>query len=64
MLKHIESWLHDESGAVTVDWVVLSAAVVGLGVSAVASARSGVTSLTADIKTGVEATQVAGVGGE
>ncbi len=57
----ITSWLHDESGAITVDWVVLTAAVVGLGVAAIASARTGVVSLTADIQSGVEATAVADV---
>ncbi|MFX0543218.1 Flp family type IVb pilin [Roseovarius sp. S4756] len=61
MSKFIKSWLRDESGAVTVDWVVLTAAVVGLGVAAMSSARTGVTNLTADISTGVEATEVAGV---
>lgn len=61
MSNHIKSWLRDESGAVTVDWVVLTAAVVGLGVAAVASARNGVTTLTTNIGTGVEATTVAGV---
>ena len=29
----------DESGAVTVDWVVLTAAIVGLGIAIVASVR-------------------------
>ena len=30
----------DEDGAVTVDWVVLTAAIVGLGVAVLASVRS------------------------
>jgi hypothetical protein len=38
---------HDaEDGAVTVDWVVLTAAVVGLGVAALATIRKGTDSLT------------------
>ncbi len=57
----ITSWLRDESGAVTVDWVVLTAAVVGLATAAVMSARSGVTTLADRIQIGVEATEVAGV---
>ena len=61
MSNYIKSWLRDESGAVTVDWVVLTAAVVGLGTAAIMSARSGVTTLAENIKTGVEATEVAGV---
>ncbi|EEW26330.1 Flp family type IVb pilin [Rhodobacter ferrooxidans] len=31
MLNHFKSFANDESGAVTVDWVVLTAAIVGLG---------------------------------
>jgi Flp pilus assembly pilin Flp len=31
MLNMIKNFKNDESGAVTVDWVVLTAAVVGLG---------------------------------
>lgn len=30
MKIRVKSFLHDESGAVTVDWVVLTAAVIGL----------------------------------
>jgi Flp pilus assembly pilin Flp len=32
MLKLFKSFKNDESGAVTVDWVVLTGAVVGLGI--------------------------------
>ena len=39
----------DESGAVTVDWVVLTAAVVGLGVAALSAVKSGTGSLTSKI---------------
>jgi Flp pilus assembly pilin Flp len=39
----------DESGAVTVDWVVLTAATVGLGVAALNVIRGGVGDLTSDI---------------
>ena len=35
----------DEDGAVTVDWVVLTAAIVGLGVAVMASVRSATTGL-------------------
>ena len=34
MLKLVKRFLRDESGAVTVDWVVLTAAVVGLATAA------------------------------
>lgn len=37
-----QRFLEDECGAITVDWVVLTAAVVGLGIAAVASISAGV----------------------
>lgn len=40
----------DDAGAVTVDWVVLTAAVVGLGVAALSAIRSGTQSLTSKIE--------------
>lgn len=49
MLKFIKNFRKDEDGAVTVDWVVLTAAVVGLGVAAYGSIQTGTTSLTGKI---------------
>ena len=43
-------FLHDESGAVTVDWTVLTAAIVGLGISSVAAVRTGVLALGQDVE--------------
>ena len=40
MLNFIKTFRADEDGAVTVDWVVLTAAIVGLGI-AVADRRQG-----------------------
>ncbi|OSQ51667.1 Flp family type IVb pilin [Marivita geojedonensis] len=34
MIKFIKNFRKDENGAVTVDWVVLTAAVVGLAIAA------------------------------
>ncbi|AUC54573.1 MULTISPECIES: Flp family type IVb pilin [Roseobacteraceae] len=34
MINFIKNFRNDESGAVTVDWVVLTAAVVGLAIAA------------------------------
>lgn len=39
-----------EEGAVTVDWVVLTAAVVGLGVAALAAVKSGTGALSTKTK--------------
>ncbi len=41
----------DEAGAVTVDWVVLTAAMVGLGASVVAGIETSVTDLSTGIGT-------------
>ncbi len=64
MINFIKNFRADEDGAVTVDWVVLTAAVVGLGVVAVGTVRTSVGNLADNIQTGVEATAVEGVGGD
>jgi Flp pilus assembly pilin Flp len=47
--KLFKNFSNDEDGAVTVDWVVLTAAVVGLGVAALAAVRGGTGALTSKI---------------
>lgn len=42
MKKYLAKFLHDTDGAVTVDWVVLTAAVVFLGLAVMTSINSGV----------------------
>ncbi len=49
MSKFINTFLNDEDGAVTVDWVVLTAAIVGLGVAGIVSVQDGITGLATDI---------------
>ncbi|PWJ15012.1 Flp family type IVb pilin [Jannaschia seohaensis] len=49
MLKAIKTFANDESGAVTVDWVVLTAALVGLGLAVMAVISSGLENLSGDI---------------
>ncbi|MDF1856220.1 hypothetical protein [Pseudooceanicola sp.] len=51
MIKFIKNFRKDEAGAVTVDWVVLTAAVVGLSAAAYTSIKSGATGLTANVAT-------------
>lgn len=58
MIKFFKNFRKDEDGAVTVDWVVLTAAVVGLGVAGVSAVSGGVNSLASAISTGVETQQV------
>ncbi len=47
----IKTFLNSESGAVTVDWVVLTAAIVGLGLAVMAVVSAGVENLSSDIET-------------
>ncbi len=57
MIKFIKNFKHDEDGAVTVDWVVLTAAVVGLGIAGVTTVKTGVGTLASTISTDVGATK-------
>ena len=50
-MKLFKNFKNDESGAVTVDWVVLTAAIVGLGIAVLATVSSGVQNLSGDINT-------------
>jgi Flp pilus assembly pilin Flp len=45
----IRSFITSESGAVTVDWVVLTAALVGLGIAVMSVVSGGVENLSTDI---------------
>ena len=58
MFKIFKSFRNDEEGAVTVDWVVLTAAVVGLGVAALAAVRGGTGSLTTKISAQLESQSI------
>lgn len=49
MLNAIKTFSADESGAVTVDWVVLTAALVGLGLAVMGVISGGIQSLSNDI---------------
>ncbi|MCK8484773.1 hypothetical protein MUY21_12060 [Aliiroseovarius sp. S2029] len=45
----IKTFQADEDGAVTVDWVVLTAAIVGLGIAVLTSVSGGTKSLAGKI---------------
>lgn len=51
MFKLMKTFKNDEAGAVTVDWVVLTAAIVGLGIAVLATVSNGVENLSGDIDT-------------
>ena len=42
MLNFIKNFRRDEDGAVTVDWVVLTGAIVGLGFTVIVSIAGGI----------------------
>ncbi len=45
LIKLAKKFHAEEDGAVTVDWVVLTAAIVGLGIAVLTSVSGGTTSL-------------------
>ena len=45
ILNILKFFTKDEAGAVTVDWVVLTAAIVGLGIVVMTSVGGGITGL-------------------
>ena len=45
MMNMIKNFHRDEDGAVTVDWVVLTAAIVGLGIAILTTVQGGTQSL-------------------
>ena len=49
MLDFIKTFRADEDGAVTVDWVVLTAAIVGLGIAVLLAVRGGTVDMATDI---------------
>ena len=55
MMKSIKTFLYAESGAVTVDWVVLAAALVGLGLAAMGVVSSSANEFSTRIEPELEA---------
>ncbi|SMH53060.1 Flp family type IVb pilin [Maritimibacter sp. HL-12] len=49
LFKLAKTFKNDESGAVTVDWVVLTAAIVGLGIAVLMSVSGSTTDLADSI---------------
>lgn len=62
MTMIIKKFIDDTSGAVTVDWTVLAAAIVGLGISSVAAVRAGVVSMGDDVSLSLSGATVASLG--
>ena len=60
MNKMINNFFADESGAVTVDWVVLTAAIVGLGLVVMNTVGAGIEGLAVDVATDLTDNQTIG----
>ena len=59
MLNFIKNFRNDKDGAVTVDWVVLTAAIVGLGIAVLTSVGNGTTALGDKISSQLSAQTIA-----
>ncbi|KUJ78599.1 Flp family type IVb pilin [Ruegeria profundi] len=58
MIKFIKNFRKDEDGAVTVDWVVLTAAIVGLAAVAYNAIGTGTGTLSTNVGTEISGTTV------
>lgn len=58
-MNRFDTFLNDETGAVTVDWVVLTAAIVGLGIAVLTSVSGGTRELANSISTSLIEAEVA-----
>jgi Flp pilus assembly pilin Flp len=58
LLNIFKSFANDEAGAVTVDWVVLTAAIVGLGIVVMTTVGGGIENLSDDVAADIEAQAV------
>ena len=55
----LERFSSDESGAVTVDWVVLTAGIVGLGLVVLGTTAGGITEASVNMAADIESRQAA-----
>ncbi|MFK7939912.1 MAG: hypothetical protein AB8B82_11065 [Roseovarius sp.] len=58
MLKRIKSFLKADQGAITVDWVVLTATIVGLAGTSALLVNDGIVSAASHIEDGIVAQDV------
>ncbi|WP_425092712.1 Flp family type IVb pilin [Tropicimonas sp. S265A] len=58
LFKLAQTFRNDEDGAVTVDWVVLTAAIVGLGIAVYGVVSGGINDLSTDIDTQLKTDQI------
>ena len=58
MLNFIKNFRNDEDGAVTVDWVVLTSAIVGLGIAVMLSVGNATSGLADKISADIDGRSV------
>lgn len=58
MIRTFKKFLSKDDGAVTVDWVVLTAAITGLGLTGIGAVQEGVDNLARAVETGVSTAPV------
>lgn len=61
MLDHLRNFLTDDTGVVSVDWIILGFSVICLGCLTVGTARDGTFGLADSMKTSVDSKTVEGV---
>ena len=59
LLNILKTFRNDESGAVTVDWVVLTAAIVGLGLVVMTTVSTGMKTAASNISNDITTKAVA-----
>lgn len=59
ILTILDRFSTDDSGAVTVDWVVLTAAIVGLGLIILGTTAGGITEASVNVAADIQAKQAA-----
>ena len=59
LFKLAQNFRRDDDGAVTVDWVVLTAAIVGLGIAVLTSVSGGTTGLADKISSNLAGQTIA-----
>jgi Flp pilus assembly pilin Flp len=64
MRQHLKDFLNDEDGAVTIDWVVLTAAIVGLGIAVLAAVGGATSDLAGEIEAKIDTVTVSANGGQ
>ena len=57
----MRGFLHAETGAVTVDWVVITAAIAGMALLVVGSVRLGTNSVAEEVRSAMEGAEVVSI---